>query len=221
MSFTRISSNPVVRIAGVAALFFFLPLSGVSFSKTVGVSGRVYPIVEKDAIEEIRERASRVDWGKYLDQKEWKEKIKGYRPPNLTVLHPANEDRSFLVDMTYTLEFDIQDGKGGILYPKGYTFNPLEYLPFSKTIVVINGMDDDEVSWFVNSEYSKRIDVMLLLTDGPWYDLSEEIGRNVFYLTRPVAERFNLVHTPSVVTKKDNQYMEVREFYAEDKNNGN
>ena len=41
--------------------------------------------------------------------------------------------------MTYTTEIDVPDGKGGILYPKGYTFNPLEYLTYSKTIIVING----------------------------------------------------------------------------------
>jgi len=26
--------------------------------------------------------------------------------------------------MTYTTEIDVPDGKGGVLYPKGYTFNP-------------------------------------------------------------------------------------------------
>ena len=210
MSSTRVFNSTVVTI-----LFVFV-LHTPSFSKVLGVTGRVYPIIEKDALEEIEERARGMDWGAYLDPERWKEKIRNYRPPDLRTLSPAESDTSFLVDMTYTLEFDIPDGKGGILYPRGFTFNPLEYVPFSLTIVVLDGTREEEVSWFVESEFSSRPDTMVLITDGSWYEISKRLKRPVFYLTLPIAERLSLRHTPSVVTKKDTRFMEVREIHVGD-----
>ena len=112
-------------------------------------------------------------------------------------------------------EFDVPDGRGGMLYPKGFTFNPLEYVPFSKTLVVIDGTEEREIEWFLSSEYSKRKDVMLLITDGSWYNLSQKLGVPVYYLTEPIKSRLGLEKTPSVVYKRDSKYVEVREVGVE------
>ncbi len=186
------------------------------FPKSLGVSGRVYPLAENDALEEIEKRAATVDWGKYADGIKWQERLKRYTPSNAVKLPPAAKDRVFLVDMTYSLPFDIPDGKGGILYPRGFTFNPLEYTLALPGIVVINGASKNEVQWLVSTGYLNKANIMLLISGGSWYDLSAKLKRNVFYLTAPVAERFRLEHTPSVVTKKNNKHMEVREFHVED-----
>ncbi len=43
--------------------------------------------------------------------------------------------------MTFTLGNDIPDGKGGVLYPKGYAFNPSNYLSLTSLLVVIDSDD--------------------------------------------------------------------------------
>ena len=182
-----------------------------SFSKVIGTFGKVYPIAEKSALKEIEERVKEVDIADIIKPEEIRERLKNYRPPNASRLGHATEDRTFLVDMTYTLPFDIPDGRGGILYPKGFTFNPLEYVPFSRTLVVIDGTEEKEIEWFLSSEYIKRRDVMLLITDGSWYDLSQKLGVPVYYLTEPIRSRFKLEKTPSIVYKKDSRYVEARE----------
>ncbi|MBI5327451.1 MAG: hypothetical protein HZB80_04035 [Deltaproteobacteria bacterium] len=115
--------------------------------------------------------------------------------------------------MIYTLDFDIPDGKGGILYPKGFTFNPLDYVPFNKTIVVINGANEDEIKWFVESKYytEKGTNITLLITDGEWISLSDRLKIAVFYLTTQISNRFRLNSTPSVI-KRNESKMEVIEF---------
>jgi len=197
-----------------ALILLLIPVA--AFPKSLGISGKVYPLAENDALEEIEKRAAAIDWSKYTDGKKWKERLKRYAPLNEVKLPPAEKDRVFLVDMTYSLPFDIPDGKGEILYHRGFTFNPLEYIPVLPGIVVINGASKKEVEWLVSSGYAKKANLMVLISGGSWYDLSTKLKRNVFYLTSPVADRFKLGHTPSVVTRKDNKHMEVKEFHVED-----
>ncbi len=201
--------NKRVKIFFCLLFLVFSPVP--SFSRVIGTFGKVYPIVEKSALKEIEERVREIDIADIIRPEEIRERLKNYRPPNVSRLGHATKDRTFLVDMTYTLPFDIPDGRGGILYPKGFTFNPLEYVPFSRTLVVIDGTEEREVEWFLSSEYSKRRDVMLLITDGSWYNLSQKLGVPVYYLTEPIRARLGLEKTPSMVYKKDSRHLEVRE----------
>ena len=176
-------------------------------AKVVGTFGRVYPIAEPDALAEIEERARSINWQSILA----KEKPEDFRPSNLVALPRASHDRSFLVDMTYTLEFDVPDGHGGILYPRGYRFNPLDYVPFSQTLVILDGDDPDQLAWLQNSSFLKDSTSMILLTRGAFSTVGEHLGRAVFYADRRILERFNLTAVPSVVTRRG-RLMEVKEI---------
>lgn len=220
---TRMSNRATAfyrSITFICAVVLVLSACGPVCAKIVGRSGNVYQIAEPDALKELEDKAASMD-KKSIDTEETTRKIEQYRPSNVVGLPPAKKDRTFPVDMTYKLEFDIPDGKGGILYPEGFAFNPLEYVPFSRTIVVLNGAAENEVDWFKASEYYKRTDVMLLITDGRWKDLMGKLKRNVFYLTEPISTRFRVSATPSVITKKDNKFMEVREIHVPDKKDKN
>ena len=206
-------------IAAAAAL---LMLHEITFAgagpalQDLGVYGETYPIVERDALKEIKKRAASVDWSKVFDSEAARERVKNYRPEGLVSLPRAERDRVFLVDLTYKLPFDIPDGKGGVLYPRGYTINPLDHINYPKTLVVIDGEDHLQVEWFAASEYSDSLKTMLLITNGPYYDLAQRFKRPVFYLTSELAERLKLERVPSVIAQKG-RYMEVREIALESK----
>jgi conjugal transfer pilus assembly protein TraW len=193
--------------------FAILPLWIVSAQgKDLGSFGRTYPIAEKDALTEIEERARQVDWNKVLDKK----KLENYQgPPDRVSLPQAKRKRTFLVDMTYITEIDVPDGKGGILYPKGYTFNPLDYIAYPKTIIVINGNDRVQVAWFKNSEYSQSLDVTLLITEGAFGIISEQVKRTVSYANNKIISRFQLKAVPSIIRQKG-RVMEVVEIVVPD-----
>jgi len=212
----RIFTRTLSSSAALLALAFVLSATGQAGAAVhnLGRSGSVYGISEPDALKEIEDRARSIKIDREAFRKEMEEKVALYRPFNSVSLPPAANDRIRLVDMTYTLKFDIPDGKGGILYPKGFIFNPLEYVPFSQTLVVLNGSREEEIEWFLASGYSKRRNVKVLLTGGDWRSVLRKIKRPVFYLTAPVAERFRLKATPSVVTVKGNRYMEVKEIHV-------
>jgi len=180
-------------------------------AKNLGTVGRVYPVAEPDALAEIREAAGRVDWDKAVDRQKMLAMIKNFRPADLHLLPVAGADRTFLADMRYTLNMDIPDGKGGVLYPKGYSFNPLDYLHLTSVLVVIDAEDRRQVDWFKSSPHVGDYHTRLLLAGGDYYDLAEELGRPVFYLMDPVAKRLRLAAVPSVIRQKGNM-LEVREI---------
>ncbi len=199
-----------IMVVFIAASF---PLLGLA--KDLGTRGATYPIAERDALEEIEERARQVDWGKLFGDKEKNEqRIKNYRPKDLAFLPRAAPDRVRMVDISYTLDFDIPDEKGNVLYPKGFTFNPLDYIVYPRTIVIIDGADRAQVEWFKKSPYNRDINSVLWITDGSYFDLSVELGRAVYYVNSLIAGRFKLEAVPCVVVQKGN-LLEVTEFDVE------
>ena len=208
-----ILSKPIII---VTALSLFCMAStpasaSVGTLADMGVSGRTYRIAEPDAMAEIKSAAARADWKKFMSREKVAQRIKHYRPADLRPLPPAKADRSFLVDMTYTLDMDIPDGKGGVLYPKGYSFNPLEYIPLAITLVVLDGNSLDQLNWFIRSAYADDLRTRLIVTDGNYYDLIEKFDRPVFYLPAEMTSRLKLSAVPSVVQQQGKKML-VREF---------
>ena len=218
-------SPPDTKGYSHAKLSVVLLLSGVFISllaspshaaiHDLGTFGQTYKIAEQDALEKIKERVSRLDPKKVPNRKMMEKAVQTYRP-DTPFLPRARADAVKLVDMTYTLPFDIPDGKGGILYPKGYTFNPLDYVNYEKTLVVINGDDMGQVAWFSQSDYAKDLKTMLLLTGGSYYDLGKKLDRPVFYANVDIIHRFQLEAVPSIV-HQEGRYMEVKEVAIPDK----
>ena len=194
----------------VTAIFIRLLDADVSFAMHLGSVGNVYSVVEPDALDDIKEAAARVDWDKAIDRQKKLAMIKNFRPRDLHPLPVAEVDRSFLVDMTYTLDSDIPDGKGGVLYPRGFSFNPLDYVSLTSVLVVIDAGDRRQVDWFKATPYAEDYRTRLILSGGDYYDLTEELERPVFYLVDTVSRRLQLAAVPSVVRQQDNMLL-VRE----------
>jgi len=175
--------------------------------------GAVYPVVEPDIRIEMKAKAAE-QWE--LHKKEYLKKTQKYQPDNLQQLPRAKQDRSFAVDMTYTLDRNLTSGDGKILYPKGYQFNPLDYMNFTIGLVVIDGADLDQVNWFKQSPYASNHKMKLLLSGGYAQSLIQELDRAVFYLDKEVAGRFQLAAVPCVVVQQD-KHIQVTEFIVGEK----
>lgn len=167
----------------------------------VGTYGSTYDIAESDAITEIEQKVTDIDKDRIA--RELERSFRSYRPKDTVSLPPAETSHSYLVDLTYTLEYDIPrvDGQGrvtGILYPKGYRFNPAEYLPMDPpTLVVFNGKSDRELRW-VKKHYAKRPNMLICITEGDWFAVSKKLGLQVYYLKPVMAQKLALRSTVSV-----------------------
>lgn len=192
--------------------------SGTSMAKELGVFGAVYEIAEKDALKEIEEKAREVNMNRIINRGDLARKVKNYTPEDLkdVNLPPARKERTFFVDMTYTLDRDIADESGNVVYPKGYAFNPLDYVTYPGVIVILDGKSRRQVAWFRGSEYSKDMKTKLLITDGFYTELSGMLRRPVFYVGRAIVEVLQIKAVPSVVRQKG-ALMEVKEIPVNEK----
>ncbi len=182
-------------------------------AKDLGRTGVTYDIVEPDALAEIEEAARQADWEKAFDRGKAKKALKNFKPQGIKRIPRAKKDQVRLVDMTYTLDRDIPDGKGGVLYPRGFAFNPLDYVSYPGVVVIIDGADREQVAWFKSSVWAKDHRVTLMLSSGSYYDAMQDLGRPVFYALPNVAQRLKIEAVPSVVVQK-NRMMEVTEVYV-------
>ena len=166
--------------------------------------GPTSAVIETDLAEALRQRAVSVDVERLRSAQA------RYQPANLQALPRATKDATTMVDLTHTLEQDVQDANGQVLYPAGFTFNPLRYVSLSGALVVIDGSDPEQVAWFKDSPYGANRRALLLLSGGLAAALRDELRRPVAYLTEDIARRLQLRAVPSIVVERDNQ-LEIRE----------
>ena len=175
-----------------------IAVSGSSI-KDLGTVGATYPVVEADVVAELTKKAIQHQKTHHPDP--LLEQLKTYQPANLQKLPHAEQDRDFIITMDYSLEYDFVDGEGNILYPKGFTFNPLDYISFSAGLVIIDGTDPKQIRWFQKTHYMENHRVRLLLSDGYAFKLGQLLKRPVFYLTKDIASRLQLTSVPAVVVQ--------------------
>jgi len=168
---------------------------------TNSLLAQTYTLAEPDFISEIYGKKEALKKNLY-DQKE-RELVELYNYKGI-VLPSSKKTYSYLVNPTYTLPNDIarfdKDGKqNGVLYPKGYTFNPVDYLKvLPPPIVVYNACKPQEVLLAKSIASSFKNNVMMV-------DSGCEVGKmpkenfKVFVLTKEMAEKFKLKNTLSVI----------------------
>jgi len=169
-----------------------------------------YPIAEPDLLAEMEARAGDPHVLEKL-RDALAERAAHYRPWSLVDLPEASRNDSYLVDMTYTLPFDVpkvdKDGRVvGVLYPRGYTFNPLDYIKADPPVLVVfNGESEKEIKWVQRWLSRPHPPVYLLITKGDWVELSKRLRKRVFYLTPLIRDRLRLKATISVVYRDPRQ----------------
>lgn len=197
-------------------LLLILPI--LLFSSTLVKTyqtGETFDFAENDMIEEIKKQIEnnkpQIEAKIEEYKKTAKEKANNYKPADLKELTPSIKNNTFYPDMTYTNPNDIYDNKGNIIYPKGFKFNPLDYQTIHYQMIMINGNSKEEIEWLIKNNYLDNIKYMILLSDGNYKEVGEKLNQPVFYAMPKITEKFNLQHTPSIITQIGNK-MEVKEI---------
>ncbi len=181
-------------------------------AENLGLAGRVYPIVEKDALSEFEDRAREVNFFQLFKPEDFDKKITGFKPKGLKMLPPVRKNNSRLVDVSISLQDHIRDQNGNILYPKGLRVNPFDYASLPFQIIVLNGADSDEIAWFEKSPLFKNPSNPILISDGSYSDLAQKWQRPIYYATAEIIGRFEVHGTPSIISQ-NGKYLNVDEVF--------
>lgn len=167
-----------------------LIVAGVAHAETSTI-GRTWPIAEPDAMAEIEARAAKQPPNmaeKFGPRSGWSA-LKG------ATLGVARQNQVRSVVPFYTLDQEIRLPDGKLLYPAGFTFNPLTYVSLPQRLVVVHPRD---LGWAIRTA---RPTDFILLTAGDALALGEKIGRPLFILEERVKDRLGLTVAPVIVAQ--------------------
>lgn len=194
----------VDRTARRAALLIIAVTSGL-MARTAHASeartgqsqiGRTWPIAEPDALSEIEAKSATLppDMSKaFGPRRDWS-------ALKAASLGAASADRTRTVIPFYTLEFDITLPNGKLLYPKGFSFNPLTYVKLPQRLVIVHARD---LRWALG--VARPGDFILLAAlggdTGDAIALSEKANRAIFILEDRVKARLGVTVAPVIVSQ--------------------
>jgi conjugal transfer pilus assembly protein TraW len=178
--------------------------------------GKTYPFAEEDLLvaihKRIQEKKAELEKKAVELSNEAKKQIINFKPKGIDPLTPADKNSTRIIDLTYTLPFDIKDANGKVIYPKGFKFNPADYVKLSYEIIILNANRPQEVEWFFKSKYSKNpLMYRVFLTDGNWYNFQKRYKHQVFYCLPQIEKRFKLRHTVSIIRQVGDKF-EIKEI---------
>lgn len=197
-----------------AALLVACTASFSASANDLGQMGKTYPIAEPDLIETIKAKLAEKQENGELDalNKKWQDDGKQYvrRPPGKT-LPRATEYRAFAVDPTYTVPNDIKDAEGKVLYKAGFTFNPLQVKPLTRTLCFIDGDDPDQVNW-LEHYCGDAISFKRILINGDFVEVSKKTKARIYFDQRGfLLSHFRIEAVPAVV-RQSGGLLYVEEF---------
>jgi conjugal transfer pilus assembly protein TraW len=165
-------------------LIVVLLLTPSVYAKDFGVHGRVYEIAEDNLLEILMSRAqAEVDsgqWAKRVDKWRGIAKQQAARPRGIS-LPRAMKSSSHLYDPSIIIPKDIKDASGQILRAKGTQVNPLNYISMTRTLVFIDGDDQEQVDWMISQTHEKPDRYKVILTQGNIIKLANSLDRQLFF----------------------------------------
>lgn len=166
--------------------------------------GATYSIVEKDALLEIEDRAKAVDWEKVYnkDPESWSAWQSIHLPSAL-------EDKRRQHVPIYVLEQAVLNKDGSVLYPKGYRYNPLDYVNMPWRMVIING-DAHQLEWL--EENIQETD-QIYTAGGDPRSMGQYLNRPVYIVDENMKQRLSLQVVPSVIEQVGNELV-IEEYYV-------
>ncbi|QTA78492.1 Uncharacterized protein dnl_07140 [Desulfonema limicola] len=179
----------------------------------IGITGDVWEIAEPDPVEELKKiaDAKKEILQAYLDNER---NLNKYVPAEgIITIPPAQKSETYIVNTVFTLDHDITDQSGSLIYPAGFKYNILDYRPFplKNKYVIFNGASKAEIA-FVFERFGNDPEAKFFVTRGTeaWLKTIQTTGGayEIKFLTREMADILHIKATISVVYQVEN-YLKV------------
>lgn len=184
-------------------------LTGASwaYATDLGVIGPTYEISEPHLLKMIEQRLREKERTGELQRLEEEAKTRGVEavtnPQPVAGIRTTQTTRTFYMDPSFTLDRNILDAQGRLLFPAGTRKNPLEIVSLSKHLLFFDARDGRQVSRARELMATYQGRVKPILTGGSYLDLMKSWRIPVYYdqqglLTR----RFGIHQVPALVSQE-------------------
>jgi conjugal transfer pilus assembly protein TraW len=124
----------------------------------------------------------------------------------------AKKNRTYYVNPSLTVPYDIKDHEGRIIHPAGTIVNPLVHMMLSKQLLFFDGDDPVQVEWARSMIDRDPLRVKPILTNEPVLALMKKWQLRLYFDQRgQLVERFGILGVPAVVIQ-DEHWLKVVEY---------
>ena len=196
-----------MRYAFLATLPCLLLNPGFTLANDLGVVGPTYEIVERDLIEVMKDKFRRMEKSGELArvQENYKQKVIDAveKPRPVHGVSTTETARTFYVDPTWTLDRNVVDEQGKLLFPAGTKVNPLDYAPLTQYLLFFDQREKAQVAFARRFIEQSKARVKPILVGGEPLKLMRQWKREVFYDQGGVLSRkFLLTQSPAIVSQE-------------------
>lgn len=192
------------------SLFFaalLMILARPALSEDLGVIGPMYEIAERDLIAVIQEKLRAMEDNGELQKVEESYRAKVIegveRPRPVDGIKAVQSARTYYIDPTFTLERDVVDEQGRVMFRKGTQVNPLDYAGLNQVLVFFDGDDDKQREFVAGYLKEEKLPVKPVLIAGAPLELMREWKREVFFDQGGVLSRhFRITASPATVRQE-------------------
>jgi conjugal transfer pilus assembly protein TraW len=188
--------------------------SNIAVAKDYGIHGNTYEIKEQSFLDQIQAKLKKLEKSGELAKMQQKMKEKTFesvnQPKAVKDLTRASVNKEWIYDKSVTLEKDLADQNGRVFYKAGTKVNPLDRISMTKTLIFIDGSDEEQVKWALIQNKKKR--VKIILTSGQIIKLmkSKKV-RFYFDQNGTLIKKFSINHVPASV-EQDGKSLLVKEI---------
>ncbi|HRO59509.1 MAG TPA: type-F conjugative transfer system protein TraW [Burkholderiaceae bacterium] len=195
-----------VRVTAVCAGAAALWCVGAA-GQTLGALGKTYPIAEPHFIAEIQARLLAKERSGELAalqrQQQARARARMIEPPPVTGIETTTRPRTFYLDPTYTLDENIVDANGAVLFPAGTQTNPLQVMRLSRHLLFFDSRDGRQVALAekLMLEYDGR--VKPILVGGRYAELMKRWQTPVYFdQSGHLVRRLQITRVPALVSQE-------------------
>ena len=193
-------------------IYIIILLSLNSLALDFGVKSHTFEIKEQSFSSMMLEKLSKVDIDKHNIEINKKIIDKAQNPAS-TNLPRCKKSTSHIIDPSMTLNQDIHDHKGNILFKSGTKINPLSQISIEE-IVLINGNDESQVKWY-KQKYRNKVNTLILL-GGNYESLKKELSSELYFDQKGEwVKKFKIESLPAILSQED-KIIRVHEINIED-----
>jgi conjugal transfer pilus assembly protein TraW len=195
------------RCTDYSVLIVLLMVTGIASAIDLGTIGPTYPIEEPDLVDFIRKRLQELERSGELKKLEEQARTRAIEtvknPPPVAGIKTAETARTFYFDPTFTLDRNVLDDQGNLLFVAGTRKNPLEVVSLSKHLLFLDARDKRQVNRAneLIRFYGGR--VKPILVGGSYLDLMKSWRTRVYYDQHGVlTRRFGIKQVPAIVSQE-------------------
>lgn len=193
--------------ARVAIVCAALCAAACARAESLGTIGPTYPIAEQNLLDFImarlreKERSGELQRMEDLAKAGATQSIRSPKP--VPGLHRVQTARTFYFEPTFTVDRNITDESGRLLFPAGMKVNPLDVVSLSKHLLFFDARDPRQVA-----QAKELIDVYQgrvkpILVGGSYLDLMKSWNRQVFYDQEgALVRKLGITAVPAIVSQE-------------------